>query len=189
MADNKVDLDDPRGKVISRFKVFWNDPSPKRVVVLRFPNRSQDKPYNARNYLKPTRMRYKPNAKFIEIDVPLDTQLPSYVNMEQAKKFGQILAKNPLIQSGGSYGLAGGFGIGGVSSRSQKSDAAATAAAGSEQVPNKPTEEKDDDVLRHLTLSGKVKVFRPGDFHYAIATFKGGMCVLPVLMDLAYGNR
>ena len=169
MAASKVDIGDPRGKVVSRFKVFWNDPFPKRVIVLQFPNRSQDKPYNARNYLKPTRMRYKPNSKFVEIDVPLDTQLPSYFNEDQALRFGQNLAKNSLIQNNGSFGLAGGFGIGGVSGRSQKSET----AAGSEQVP-RPTE-VEDEVLRQLTLSGKVQEFKEGDFIYAMATFKGGI--------------
>lgn len=175
MAINEAATSDPRGKVISQFKVFWNDPSPKQVVVLQFPNRDRTQPYNNATSLAPLQIRMKPVTGLVEVDIPLNSLAPGHFNKEKAIEFGSQLARNKVIRQGGNFGLAGGFGAGGANIRHVQGAIDASElpedldAAYAQAVA-------EGKALNTLTLTGKIQQFREGDPIYAMATFKGGTC-------------
>ena len=173
MAINETASKDPRGKVISKFKVFWNDPSPKQVVVLQFPNRDRTQPYNNASSLAPTQIRIKPITGLVEVDVPLNSLANGHFNKEKAIEYGSQLARNKVIRHGGNFGLAGGFGAGGANIRHVQG------AVDMSELPDDIDEAYEQaaaegKVLDTLTLTGKIQQFKEGDPIYAMATFKGG---------------
>lgn len=175
MAINEEASDDPRGKVISRFKVFWNDPSPKQVVVLQFPNRDRSQPYNNAHNLAPSQIRIKPITGLVEVDVPLNSLANGHFNKEKAIEFGSQLARNKVILNGGNFGLSGGFGAGGANTRHVRG------VVDTSELPEDLDEAYEfaatrGKVLNTLTLTGKIQQFKEGDPIYAMATFRGGTC-------------
>lgn len=86
-----------------------NDSS--KLYLLQYPShRPRSKPYNAARSQAPLSLRLKPEAGFIEVDIPVLTQ--GTYNEHTGERFGKAMAESRTMQSGGSYGLAGGFGTG-----------------------------------------------------------------------------
>ena len=84
----------------------------KQVYVLQFPNRDSKQHYSVANGSAPFKMRIKPNAGMVEMDVPMDA-LRNY-DREKGIKWGEAIKKSNMSKNGGSHGMAGGFGIGGA---------------------------------------------------------------------------
>jgi DNA-directed RNA polymerase-3 subunit RPC5 len=84
----------------------------RQIYILQFPNRESSQKYNEANGSGPQKLRIKPDAGMVELDVPLDVRR-SY---DRAKgiKWGEAMKKSNMIQGGRTHGLPGGFGIGGV---------------------------------------------------------------------------
>ncbi|CCU74309.1 unnamed protein product [Blumeria hordei] len=91
----------------------------RQVYILQFPNRDARQNYNAASGAQPSKVRVKPKAGMVEIDVPIDAH--NNYDREKGVKWGVALKKSNISNSGGSHGLPGGFGIGGAmpSSRSK----------------------------------------------------------------------
>jgi DNA-directed RNA polymerase-3 subunit RPC5 len=86
--------------------------SDKQIYVLQFPNRDSGSKYSAKNGAQPFKMRIKPNAGMVEMDVPMDA-LRNY-DREKGIKWGEAMKKSSMSKNGGSHGMPGGFGIGGA---------------------------------------------------------------------------
>ncbi|POS88224.1 hypothetical protein EPUL_000127 [Erysiphe pulchra] len=84
----------------------------RQAYILQFPNRDARQNYNAAFGAEPIKMRIKPIAGMVEIDVPIDP-FNNY-DREKGIKWGDALNKSQMAKGGGSHGLPGGFGIGGA---------------------------------------------------------------------------
>jgi hypothetical protein len=169
-SERQAEDTDHRGKIVSKFKVYWNKPTNKRVVILQYPDRERTNPYNAINGTKPLQLRIKPKTGLVEIDVPLDAEYRTF-DKAKALEHGEALKRNKVIQQGGSFGLAGGFGIGQLPSRTRGAN-----KDDSERPPfdDYDTALKEGYVLNYLTLGGRIQALKDGDAMYALGSFKGG---------------
>ncbi|KAH0834546.1 hypothetical protein AYO21_02459 [Fonsecaea monophora] len=98
----------------SSFSAAASDSS--KLYLLQYPShRSYKYPYNASVGQTPTALRLKPDAGFIEVDVPMNKD--EYYNETAGERFGKAMAESRTISVGGSFGLAGGFGAGTTQAR------------------------------------------------------------------------
>jgi len=81
----------------------------RKLYVLQFPNRPSTQPYIEAQGSKPTELRMKPESGLIELDVPLDA-FRNY-DREKGVRWGDALKQSNATKT--TYGLPGGFGIGG----------------------------------------------------------------------------
>ncbi|KAH6895672.1 Sin-like protein conserved region-domain-containing protein [Thelonectria olida] len=154
-------IDEDDDPVIATYQVFLNPSLPlgRRLLVLQHPNRTDDAPRPP-----PTELRIKANAGMVEVDVPLDHAVA--YDREKGLKWGRTLNASMAAKSGGSHGLAGGFGFG-----------TAQRSAGRK----KPEEEEDnldwaeavrqDKILRTQTLGGQYPEYR--EVQHMVGVFQG----------------
>lgn len=95
-----------RGPIRNEFDVMLNT-TEYMVLLLRFPNRDRNQPYNEASGMKPLEIRFKPKCGLLQIDVPLDVD--RNYNREKGVEYGEAMKNSKLLQKGGDYGLAGGF--------------------------------------------------------------------------------
>jgi DNA-directed RNA polymerase-3 subunit RPC5 len=117
--DDKMDTtvpDEENDPVTATYRVFLNPALPlgRRLLVLQHPNRTDD---TARP--PPTELRLKSRTGMVEVDIPLDAGSAAY-DREKGMKWGRNLKASMTAKSGGSHGLAGGFGVGAVQQRGGK---------------------------------------------------------------------
>ena len=174
MATTTSDPDpapDPRGKVVGKYKIFWNQPPPnKHIIVLQFPNRTPSQPYNSINGLKPLEMRIKPKSNLVEIDIPL--YFGSEFDKKRGIEYGKALKNNRTLKAGGSLGFAGGFGIAGGSyarrrDEPEEQDVDMEGTTFEEEVAK-------GNVMDRFTLGGQAIIFNNTQPMYAIGVFHGG---------------
>lgn len=82
----------------------------RQIYILQFPNRDSKQPYSAALQSKPYKLRIKPKAGMVEMEVPIDPW--RNYDREKGIKWGESMRKSQMAKGGGSYGLPGGFGIG-----------------------------------------------------------------------------
>jgi DNA-directed RNA polymerase-3 subunit RPC5 len=84
----------------------------REIYVLQFPNRDAKQHYSNENESQPLKLRIKPEAGMLEVDVPLDV----WRNFDREKgiKWGDAMKKSNMTKGGGSYGMPGAFGMGGA---------------------------------------------------------------------------
>lgn len=163
---------DDLGSIAEKYKLLIN-PSKKRIMLLQYPNREPGQAYCDETGQKPLELRIKPKCGLVEVDIPMNVH--SNFGKEKGLEYGAALRKSRLVQKGGSYGLAGGLGIGPSKAAKNETDAI---------IPDGPLQEKllenyDDannkgHVMNKITLGGRIITFKDGDPIYMIATFKGG---------------
>lgn len=165
--------DHGKDEMIAEYDVYINKPT-KKIMILQYPNRGPGQPYCERTGQKPLELRIKPKCGLIEVDIPMDV----HTNFDKEKGiiYGEAMRKSRVLQDGGSYGMAGGFGIG--------SKPRATASGRQPSAAEEPTHESlltnfDDannkgHVMNKVTLGGQIVPFKPGnDPNYYIGVFKG----------------
>lgn len=84
----------------------------RQIYVLQFPNRDAKQHYSQENNSQPLKLRIKPEAGMLEVDVPLDVW--RNYDREKGVKWGDAVKKSDMAKGGGSHGMPGGFGIGGA---------------------------------------------------------------------------
>ena len=162
----------PHGKVISQYKVYWNRPESKRVLVLQFPNRPKEQPYNDVQEQKPLELRVKPVSGLIEVDVPL--RIKNTFDKQKALDYGKALKKSKVLQQGGSYGLAGGFGMS-SQGRIKREDQDFERMEDEEPSVRRFEEARaSGSVMEKITLGGRMNLPKSGGPIYAIGVFEGG---------------
>ncbi|KAI6782804.1 DNA-directed RNA polymerase III subunit-like protein [Emericellopsis cladophorae] len=110
----KMDVDPPQDEddpITATYSVFLNPalPAGRRLLVLQQPNRTDSQHPRA----PPTELRLKSHAGMVEVDVPLSSD-PVVYDREKGQRWGRSLHQSTQMKSGGSHGLAGGFGFGAV---------------------------------------------------------------------------
>lgn len=135
------------------YDVFITPKLAEQLYLLQFPLRSREMPYNAESRNTPLELRLKPTTGFIEMDVPLNTQM--YYDRAKADIWGEALAKSKSSGAKG-HGIAVGF--------SQGTSRANSGLIKSGSGPG-------DDHLDHQTLGGQLIHGEQGKPNYMIGTF------------------
>lgn len=160
-------------EIIAEYDMYINVPS-KKVLIFQYPNREPGQQYCDANGQKPLELRIKPKCGLVEIDIPMD--IHNNFNKEKGVIYGEAMRKSRVLQEGGSYGMAGGFGIG--------SKPRPTASGNQTSTSGEPTHESllanfedannKGHVMNKITLGGQIIPFKPGnDPNYYIGVFKG----------------
>ena len=165
-------LEHKLGPILQEYKLFVNSNTNMRTLLIQYP--TADHLYCDENGNKPIELRIKPKCGLVEVDIPLN--IHAGFDKEKGIQYGEALRKSRVLQQGGSYGLAGGMGIG---SQPTKDDRVANQPEGPSM--EKMLENFDDannkgHVMNKITLGGKIEPFKEGDPIYMVATFKDGTC-------------
>ncbi|KAK8118487.1 uncharacterized protein PG998_003113 [Apiospora kogelbergensis] len=103
------DPNDP-DPIVASYNVYLN-PEPestRKLLILQHPNKQGPL---REAYSSLHEVRIKPVQGMLEVDVPLDYSAASY-DKDKGIRWGQTLSRSMAGKSGGSHGLAGGFGVG-----------------------------------------------------------------------------
>ncbi len=166
--------DDP---VIAEYDIFITPELEERLYILQFPTRARDSPYNEAQKNKPLEMRIKPQTGFIELDVPINTEI--YYNRAKAKSWGEALDK-AKVEGAHGYGLAAGFG----NITSIRAPARPVRGGGVLDGAQDRLESEDEvHSMSHQTLGGQILREEPGKPFYMIGTFQSSMLVLRIVME------
>ena len=109
---------------VREWNMYMNVSPDTHVILLRYPEKSgkrigekggtkgvDNTPYMQQN--KPIEFRIKPIFGLIEVDVPLMPHADVF-NKLKGIMYGEAMRKSRIMgERGGSYGIAGGFGLGG----------------------------------------------------------------------------
>jgi DNA-directed RNA polymerase III subunit RPC5 len=167
-----------RDPIIASYNVFVNPAlaSTRKILLLQHPHRPG--PGSDAN-LPPSEVRIKPQSGMIEVDLPRSYADPGY-DRDKGMKWGQALTKSMGAKSGGSHGLAGGFGVGVPPTRGGGGRRAANGDAAERDTYEWSEAVRRDQVLRTQTLGGMfrdgeecrwmVGVFKEGNLHLTPAT-------------------
>ena len=121
-------------------------------------------------------MRIKPQTGFIELDVPINTEI--YYNRAKAKTWGEALDKAKIDGAHG-YGLAAGFG----NATSIRAPVRPVRREGVLDGPqNRSESEEEVHNMSHQTLGGQILREEPGKPFYMIGTFQNSMLLLRVVL-------
>jgi len=141
--------------VVNEWEVFITSKLTEQLYLLQFPTRDRQQPYNEDFRNKPLELRLKPQTGYLEMDVPVYTQI-NY-DRSKAAEFGDALAKTKSHGSKGygvAVGLSQGLGRGGA------------------QLANGDLDEPDDThLLKHQTLGGQILHDERGKPNYMVGTF------------------
>ena len=170
----------PYGKPVARRYKLYEVPFTKHIILFQFPNRGPNQPYNEANHQKPLELRIKPKCGLVEIDIPINVH--ANFDKEKGILYGEAMRKSQVLQEGGSYGPAGGLGVGG-SSRPVKGD---NHTSGNDEYSVEALLENFEDannkghVMNKITLAGQIIPFKDGDPIYFIGAFRGGKLSLRI---------
>jgi DNA-directed RNA polymerase-3 subunit RPC5 len=155
----------------AQYKVFWNKPQQKRVLVLQFPNRKNSDALKQATSSKPLELRIKPGSGLVEVDIPI--QIDKCYNRYKGVQFGKALKTSKTLQNNGEYGIAGGFGAQ-PAPRTGREAAPRTAAGEDTEdyiLDNFEEALRQEMALSKITLGGRIRPFKEGDPMYAIGAF------------------
>ena len=149
--------------VVREWNMYMNSSPESHLILLRYPEARTNMPYCAANRNKPTELRIKPISGLIEVDVPIDPLADTFDKVKGIM-YGEALRKSRIMKErGGSYGIAGGFGLGGSSMKSRPGPAAINGT----EVRDPTIEELLDDfdkairgghVMSKITLGGHINI-------------------------------
>lgn len=165
------------GPVVKSWKIFMNATPDKHVMVLRYPERMPGNLYTTRNGQKPLEMRIKTNFNLVEIDIPLDPHNDSYDKI-RGIIYGEAMRKSSILkEKGGSFGVAGGFALGGVT---QKRGNARTGQTAEGQEPtveellaNYDSAVENGHVMNKITVGGHIIPRDENSPNYFVGAFRG----------------
>ncbi len=160
-------------EVVAEYDIYINVPT-KKILVLQYPNRDPGQQYCEATGQKPLELRIKPKCGLVEVDIPMDVH--NNFDIEKGVIYGEAMRKSRVLQEGGSYGMAGGLGIG----SKPRSTASGNQTSAIEEPTHEFLLENFDDannkghVMNKITLGGQVVPFKPGnDPNYHIGIFEG----------------
>ncbi|KAJ5042220.1 uncharacterized protein L3040_004774 [Drepanopeziza brunnea f. sp. 'multigermtubi'] len=109
-----VDMENDPDPIKASYEVFIKPylSADKQMYVLQFPNRDARQNYSKKNAAEPLKMRIKPKAGMVELDVPMDVR--NNYDQRKGATWGSAIKKSAETKGAGSHGLPGGFGIGGA---------------------------------------------------------------------------
>ncbi|KAI0132375.1 DNA-directed RNA polymerase III complex subunit Rpc37 [Xylariales sp. AK1849] len=177
-SSSNMASDSDSDPIIASYPVFTNaaPASTRKLLILQHPNK-QGSMRTAFQTL--SEVRIKPGSGMIEVDVPLSYHDGSY-DRDKGMRWGQSLVRSMNSKSGGSHGLAGGFGVGVPAPRG-----GGRRREEDREIYDWQEAQRRDQVLRTQTLGGQyagrnaegdnecrwmIGVFRDGNLHFTPAT-------------------
>ena len=176
--------------VIKQWKMYMNANPNTHVMLLLYPDKWPGELYNVKTAQKPIEMRIKTNFNLVEVDIPIDPFGKSFDKI-RGIIYGEALRKSQVLkEKGGSYGVAGGFGIdnsneGGSKKGSKKRGSKKRGAAASASRPASevgPTVEalladydnavKGGHVMDKITLGGKISPWSEDSPNWFVGYFE-----------------
>lgn len=168
MAD--VEMEDP-DPIKASYEVFIKPhmSGTQQVFILQFPNRDSRQHYSAKHQSQPLKMRVKPTAGMVELDVPMDVW--RNYDKEKGVRWGGAMKKSKA-----NHGLPGGFGIGGsvTAGRGRARNVPEEYAAQQASIENFDNAVRDEQVLLKQTLGGQTIPSEENTPQYMIGTFEKG---------------
>ncbi|KAK7527042.1 DNA-directed RNA polymerase III subunit Rpc5 [Phyllosticta citriasiana] len=168
--------DDP---VTAEYDVFITPELQEQIYLLQYPNRDREQPYNDANNCRPLELRLKPEAGFIEVDVPVNV----HMNYDKRKgiTWGEAMRK---AQDNGESGFGLSAGFSGLSRAAVPARGAPTSRADIEDMELEEDaveqmllrfEDANDKghVLNRQTLGGQIMKDEVGKPSYMLAAFRG----------------
>lgn len=175
--------------VIRQWNMYMNVNPDVHVMLLRYPERLPGQLYNAKSKQKPLEMRIKPNFMLVEVDIPIDPYDASY-DQVRGIIYGEALRKSEVLkEKGGSYGVAGGFGLGG----SSKNRALASFSRGfgddnldiDSVLADYDNAVKDGLVMNKITLGGHINPWTENNPNFFVGAFRDGKnCILHIARSI-----
>ncbi|KAL8906984.1 MAG: hypothetical protein Q9207_001670 [Kuettlingeria erythrocarpa] len=134
--------------------VYMVDPN-HRLLILRFPNRRPDQEFADVNRNRPLELRIKPKYGFVELDVPVTyvDDLDSF----RAERIQTAMMQSAILHKGGSYGMAGGFGVNEEPATTKKGKGKAKETDRSEETVVPDHEQLGPWKFDRITLSGRIQ--------------------------------
>jgi hypothetical protein len=160
-------------EIIAEYDMYINVPT-KKILIFQYPNRDPGQQYCDASGQKPLGLRIKPKCGLVEVDIPMN--IHDNFNKEKGVIYGEAMRKSRVLQEGGSYGMAGGFGIGSKPRPTASGSQASTAGEPSHEslLANFDDANNKGHVMNKITLGGQIVPFKPGnDPNYYIGVFKG----------------
>ena len=162
----------PGDGVLKNYKIYVQ-PSTKRTLLIQYPNREPGLEYRTARGQRPLEMRVKPKTGMVEIDIPLN--IHASFDSVKGLEYADAMRRSRSLQKGGSYGLAGGMGVGARGLDRIPLNPALPEVPSQEQLlENLDHADSLGLVMNKITLGGRIVPFKDGDPIYMTATFKEG---------------
>ncbi|KAI4247149.1 MAG: hypothetical protein L6R42_009697 [Xanthoria sp. 1 TBL-2021] len=157
---------------MANYKMVYNQEPGTRALLLRFPNRKPDQPYNARTGQKPLEIRIKPKYGHIEVDVPI--LVDQHWDVEKAIEYQHAMQKSTVLQQGRSYGLAGGLGASPqAAAKKPPSEPPTVSGPSMERLLADPADANNKGhVMNKITLAGRIFPFDDTQSRYLCGVFR-----------------
>ncbi|KAL7629090.1 hypothetical protein AAE478_000608 [Parahypoxylon ruwenzoriense] len=179
---------DDADPIIASYDVYTNAPLPenRKLLILQHPNRQG--PVRT-TYPQLSEVRLKNKTGMLEVDVPMGHAHADY-DRDKGLRWGGALARSVSTKSGGSLGLAGGFGVGVPAMRG-----APGAAAGRGRRDDLERElgmldwseaVRQDKVLRTQTLGGQFPAETETNCRWMVGVFTGNQLHLTPATSLIH---
>ncbi|KAL8760937.1 MAG: hypothetical protein Q9184_002905 [Pyrenodesmia sp. 2 TL-2023] len=165
----------PERNLINYKMVYMVDPN-HRLLILRFPNRRPDQEFADVNRNKPLELRIKPKYGFVELDVPITFM--SDRDAFKADNIQRAMMQSAIIQKGGSYGMAGGFGVNEEPALTKKTKGKAKDSARTEDIAPPDPEQLGPWEFNKITLSGMIQRYDDTKPRLMAGVFKGNVLYL-----------
>ena len=158
--------------VVAEYDMYINAPT-RKILIIQYPNRDPGQPYSNKTGQKPLELRIKPKCGLVEVDIPMD--IHKNYDKEKGIIYGEAMRKSRVLQEGGSYGMAGGLGIGSKPRPTTTGSQASTVEEPSHEslLANFDDANNKGHVMNKITLGGTIVPFKPGnDPNYYIGVFR-----------------
>ncbi|KAG9240350.1 Sin-like protein conserved region-domain-containing protein [Calycina marina] len=179
-----LDYEDDDDPILGEIDIFIKPRTvdDRELMVLQFPNRQENQPYNYDHASCPTQFRMKSSTGMVELDIPIDTG--RNYDRDKGVKWGSAMKYTAQTNQGG-FGMAAGFGIGGGP---RVAGAGRGRGRGAEQQQEQPEYNHDGrmpdrefehqraigSVLKTQTLGGQVDKIESWSPQYMLGTFYDG---------------
>ena len=166
--------------VVREWNMYMNVSPDIHVIVLRYPEKLVNTPYTDLLRTKPIEFRIKPLYGLIEVDVPVNPHADTFDQMK-GLLYGEAMRKSKILKErGGSYGIAGGFGLGGSYAKNRAGASGGKTTSGVEPTFKELLDDweqavNDGHVLTKITLGGHINVWNETSPNLYVGHFQDGM--------------
>ena len=172
-------IEDEEDKLLAEYDVYLTPEQEEQLFLLQYINRPGDQPFNRTFNSKPSAMRIKKQAGFVEVDVPINLHVG--YNKIAGVRWGEALRKSKA-NGQKAWGFAGGF-------EHAKPPRPPPKGPNAPPPPPEPTELEEmammEDYVRNIddaaekghvlttqTLGGRIPTETHTNANYMVATFR-----------------
>ncbi|CAJ2512394.1 Uu.00g054090.m01.CDS01 [Anthostomella pinea] len=157
--------------IVASYNVYTNPtlPTNRKLLILQHPNKANG---GTNSYAQLREVRIKPRSGMLEVDVPISHAHADY-DRDKGQRWGGALAKSAAAKSGGTQGLAGGFGVGVPASRGGSRRRGGDDYERQIDMLDWAEAVRQDTVLRTQTLGGQLPRETGVDCRWMVGVFKG----------------